>query len=83
MTTKLESLQQQWKATISSHLVGRTIVKVAYLPADQQLRLGWTKASCVLFLDNGTCLIPMADDEGNDGGALLTNLPDLPTIPTL
>ena len=34
------------------------------------------------YLDDGTILTPRSDDEGNESGAILTNLKDLSCIPT-
>ena len=53
------------------HLVGTKIKSVRRMSQDELDNLGWTKNPLVLVLDNGTCLIPQTDDEGNDGGAVL------------
>ena len=46
-------------------------------------RKWWSKSPVVIELDDGIHLIPMSDDEGNDAGAIATNLDDLPIIPPL
>ena len=37
---------------------------------------------CEIYLDNGTILTPRSDDEGNESGAIGTNINELPIIPT-
>jgi hypothetical protein len=42
--------------------------------------LGWTNQPCEIYLDNGTILTPSADDEGNDAGAIFTNIKEMPVL---
>tara|TARA_R100000700_G_scaffold40743_2_gene57443 strand:+ start:869 stop:1162 length:294 start_codon:yes stop_codon:yes gene_type:complete len=64
-----------WQDLANKHLVGRTIVKAEWLsPSESQELMGWDYQPLELFLDNGTILTPMADDEGNNAGAILTNV---------
>lgn len=51
-------------------LLGRRIVKVRYLNADECRRLMWDRTSVALVLDNGTTVYAARDGEGNDAGAL-------------
>tara|TARA_R100000353_G_scaffold6941_5_gene8916 strand:+ start:8656 stop:9204 length:549 start_codon:yes stop_codon:yes gene_type:complete len=53
------------------NLIGKTIKSIRRLSPIELDNLGWSKNPLVLELDNGTCLIPQTDDEGNDGGAVL------------
>ena len=53
-----------------THLIGRKIVNVRHLNPKECNDLNWYSSSLVLFLDDGTCLIPQSDDEGNNGGAM-------------
>ena len=64
-----KTLFAQWAAKLKP-LVGRTIVSVRYLGADEIDRLGIMHHPVCLQLDDGALLWPMADDEGNDAGAL-------------
>ena len=64
-----KTLSAQWAAKLKP-LVGRTIIGVRYLDADEVRRLGITHQPVCLQLDDGALLWPMADDEGNDAGAL-------------
>ena len=43
----------------------------------------WYKKPCAIQLDNKYWLVPMQDDEGNDGGAISTTFKDLRTIPVI
>jgi len=53
------------------NLIGTTIKSIRRLSSTELKSLGWSKNPLVLVLNNGTCLIPQLDDEGNDGGAVL------------
>ena len=63
------NLPAQWAARLKP-LVGRTIVGVRYLDATEVSQLGIVHQPVCLQLDDGALLWPMADDEGNDAGAL-------------
>ena len=63
------NLPAQWAEKLKP-LVGRTIVGVRYLDAGEVGLLGILHQPVCLQLDDGTLLWPMADDEGNDAGAL-------------
>ena len=72
-----------WQKLVDKHLVGRKIVKVKWLDQKETDRLfGWDMQPCEIHLDNGTVLTPSMDDEGNDAGAIFTNVTELPVIPT-
>ena len=59
-----------WKGYAVTRLVGRTITEVRYLTPDEARDIGWTQRPLVMFLDDGTYILPMSDDEGNAAGAL-------------
>ena len=63
------TLSAQWAEKLKP-LVGRTIVGVRYLDASETVLLGIANQPVCLELDDGALLWPMADDEGNDAGAL-------------
>jgi hypothetical protein len=72
-----------WQKLVNKHLVGRKIVEVKWLSPSESHRLfAWDMQPCEIHLDNGTVLTPSMDDEGNDAGAIFTNLKELPCIPT-
>jgi len=73
----------KWNELVNKYLVGRQIVKVKWLsPKESEKLMGWSQQPCQIYLDNGTVLTPSADDEGNEGGSIFTNIKELPTIPT-
>jgi hypothetical protein len=53
-------------------LVGKKISSIRYMTKDECEALGFHKSSVIIRLDDGTWLIPIADDEMNDGGSLYT-----------
>ena len=64
-------------------LVGSKIIKVDYMTDEECEKLGWYKRPIQIHLDNGAVLLPQADDEGNDGGALFTGLQKESLAPVL
>ena len=52
------------------NLLGKRIVGVRYLTKEETDASAWYSAPIVIELEDGQALIPQADDEGNDGGAL-------------
>ena len=65
-------------------LVGKKITSIHHMTERESDNLGFSKKSVVIILDDGTLLVPIADDEMNDGGAmLLLNKGEFYTIPTL
>ena len=43
----------------------------------------WDSRPIVIIFDDDSYIFPMADDEGNNGGALATSFTDLSTIPII
>ena len=79
-----EELQRNWEKDIEKVVLGKKIVKVQYMTEqDAQDNFAWYKRPIILTLEDGTELIPMADDEGNDGGSIYTTNKDLQTIPVI
>ena len=71
-----------WQDLVNKHLVGKYITKVQWLnPKDSKKLLGWDYQPCELHLNDGTIITPSADDEGNNAGALFTNIQELPCCP--
>lgn len=73
--------EKRWTDEIREALAGRMIRKVRYMTVKEAEDWGWYKRPIIIELDNGTQLIPSMDDEGNDGGAIFTNLKNLNVIP--
>ena len=68
------------------HLVGKKVVDVVYLSREQADCFGYRFRAPVLVLEGGTTLLPLADEEGNDVGALIGSVDDggdilLPRLP--
>ena len=78
-----KKLIKKWQKDIEKSLVGRRIVGVEYLTDKEMEANLWYKRPIVLILDDGNWLVPMADDEGNDGGAIFTSYKKLGTIPVI
>ena len=51
-------------------LKGKVIKQVTYMDDENMEGLGWNSRPAVIEFTDGTALIPMSDDEGNEGGAL-------------
>lgn len=80
----IDDPQKYWDEKIQC-LVGRTIVAVNYLSRSNWAEQfdDWRSVPIVIEFDDGSQLVPMRDDEGNDGGSLMTSIEGLETIPTL
>lgn len=74
---------KEWEDKARKALVGRKIVDVRYLTREEIDGLGWSHAALVIRLNDGVYLFSSRDDEGNDAGALFTNIPNLETIPVI
>ena len=78
----MENKHKYWQDLVNKHLVGKYITKVQWLnPKDSKELLGWDYQPCEIHLNDGTIITPSADDEGNNAGALFTNIQDLPCCP--
>ena len=80
---KLRDIRKYWTDLVHDHLVGRKIVKIEYLPKEEVEEWMWYKTPIAIHLDDGGILIPSMDDEGNDGGAIITNYKELGVIPVI
>lgn len=63
----------RWNERARYMLVGSTITAASYMSQAEADAAGFSHRPLVLELDNGRLLFPMADDEGNDGGALVAD----------
>ena len=59
-----------WTKTAENVLLGKKIVRVEYMSSKECDEYMWYKRPITFILDNGTRVIAMCDDEGNDGGVL-------------
>lgn len=76
-------MMDNWTAFATELLKGRRITSVRYLTDKEMDDVGWHRRPVCLCLDNGTWLIVVADNEGNDGGALQVITNEFKLIPTL
>ena len=75
--------EQYWTELVAKNLVGRKITRVEYMTEIEMKDNMWYKRPIAIQLDNKYWLVPMMDDEGNDGGAMSTTFKDLGTIPVI
>jgi hypothetical protein len=55
----------------NDQLKGKTIKKVEWLRKPDMENLMWYKRPVMIHFTDGSFIIPMSDDEGNDGGSLM------------
>ena len=69
-------------ATLNKHMVGQNITDVRWLTKEQTEDIAdyWYNQPIQITLENGVTLVPMSDDEGNEAGAMATNIPSMETI---
>ena len=79
----MSETEKLWTDKVADKLVGRTVTGVRYATEKECAEMGWYSRPVILILDDGSYIFPMADDEGNDGGAMATSHDDLTTIPVL
>ena len=66
----MTDLTKRWTKVAENVLLGRKILKVEYMSNRECNDYDWYKRPITFILDNGTRVIAMQDDEGNDGGVL-------------
>ena len=66
----MKNLTDLWNKEANDLLLGKKIVKVEYMDSEEAEDSMWNNRAIRLILDDGTNVLPMADDEGNDAGAL-------------
>jgi hypothetical protein len=67
---------------LNKHMVGQKITDVRWLTKEETDDIAdyWYNQPIQITLENGVSLVPMADDEGNEAGAMATNIPKMETI---
>tara|TARA_B100001173_G_C15748894_1_gene445976 strand:+ start:216 stop:482 length:267 start_codon:yes stop_codon:yes gene_type:complete len=68
MTTK--TTVKGWNTRMTKALVGKKIQTVRYMTSEEAKESGWSKQPLLIQLDDGLTIIPLQDDEMNDGGSL-------------
>ena len=59
-----------WTDKANKLLLNKKIVKVEYMHSEEAEDSMWCSRGVRLILDDGTNVLPMRDDEGNDAGSL-------------
>jgi len=77
---KEREMRNHWTYLAQKELLNKTIVRVRYMYPHELRKLGFSKNPVVFQLDDGNWIVPMMDDEGNDGGSLSTNNEVLPVL---
>jgi hypothetical protein len=70
-----------FEAKARMYLQGKRINEVRYLTQEEADNMGFYSRCLIIILEDGNWICPMADDEGNDAGALACSFPQLDTIP--
>lgn len=67
---------------LNEAMVGQKITDVRWLTKKETEAVAdwWDNQPIQITLENGITLVPMADDEGNESGAMATNIPNMETI---
>ncbi len=67
---------------LNEAMVGQKITEVRWITKEQTEDVAehWYNQPIQITLENGVKLIPMSDDEGNEAGAISTNIPKMETI---
>ncbi len=60
----------RWIREAERHILGRKIIGVRYTTDEEVKDLYWDCSVIVLHLDDGSMLVPSADEEGNTAGSL-------------
>ncbi len=66
-----EKVRGHWTAFAKERLVGRTVVGVRYMTAEECEDFGWHDSALVIFFDDDTYIIPKQDDEANNAGSVI------------
>jgi len=76
-------IEEKWTLDTQALLVGKKVVDVRYMTEEEAEDNLWYNRPIIIVFDDGTYLIPMADDEGNNGGSLFTSCVTMPVVPVL
>lgn len=76
-------IEDYWTHEASDLLLGKKITRVRYVSPKEADDMGWTARPVAFMLETGVWLFASMDDEGNDGGALFTTMPDKSVLPVL
>ena len=75
--------KKEWEEMAQKKLIGRTITGVRYMTQKERDSMVWSNSAIVIGLDDGSYLMPMTDEEGNDAGVLSTGYMEIEIIPKM
>ena len=52
-------------------LQGKTVLRVEYQTSEERQEFDWSKRAPVIVFTDGTRIVPVADDELNEAGAMI------------
>lgn len=64
------TVREKWTRFAEIKLLNRKVVEVRYLTPEEQEEMGWLSNPLVIIFDDGSYVMSMSDDEGNNGGSL-------------
>ncbi len=64
-----EELTKTWNER-AKVLVGKKIKQARYMTEAEAEEFGWYSRGIIIFFEDGSHIIPMRDDEGNDAGSV-------------
>ena len=73
---RYEDLENFWNNRAKA-LVGKTIKNVRYMTSEEAEKSGWYSRPIIIFFTDWTHIIPLRDDEGNDGGSVEGSIDEL------
>jgi len=72
-----------WGMECTKKLNGKTIKTCRYMTDAEMQKMGWCQCPLLIIFTDGTVMYASIDNEGNDGGAIFTNIKGLEIIPTI
>lgn len=79
----MNSYEKNIVDALRKELIGKRVTDVGYMRKEDQVDMGWGYRPIVLSFEGGQYLFPMADDEGNDAGAMATSVEGAETVGVL
>ena len=78
--TEPERLHEATQRKLQRMLLGQKVKEIRWLTKEEADESGWYYQPIQITFENGVMLAPMSDDEGNEAGAMATNIPSMETI---
>ena len=78
--TETERLHEATQRKLQRMLLGQKVEEIRWLTKEEAEESGWYYQPIQITFENGVMLAPMSDDEGNEAGAISTNIPKMETI---